>query len=120
MQNLLLRRNSPDLRAYFIWGPYLKADSREIARVNSERFYAPNAGYFWTPTQNLAQELARQLKLPSGRLGWDVYLIYGKGKLWEKNFPVPDYWAHQIDVLQGEPLNMQRFEYRVQQILLQK
>jgi hypothetical protein len=120
MQTLLLQNRNPDLRAYFIWGPYLHADNLEIARVNSDRFYVPNASFFWTPTPALAQDLAKQLSLPSGQLGWDVYLVYGKGALWDKNFPMPAYWAHQIDVIQGEPLDMQKFEARILQLLKQK
>ncbi len=120
MQNLLLQNRDPDLRAYFIWGPYLRSDNEEIARVNSERFYAPNASFFWTPTPNLAQDAASQLKLPSGRLGWDVYLVYGRGAFWDKSFPAPDYWAHQIEVVQGEPLDMRKFETQIQQLLRRK
>jgi hypothetical protein len=85
--------------------------------VNSDRFYAPDASFFWTPTPSLAQELAKLLQFPPGRLGWDVYLIYGKGKLWDKSFPMPAYWAHQIDVPQGERFDMQKFENRIQQLL---
>jgi hypothetical protein len=117
MQALLLQNRNPDLRAYFIWGPYLKSDNPEIARVNSDRFYALNASFFWTATSSLAEELAKQLKLPPGRLAWDVYLVYGKGTLWDKSIPMPAYWAHQIDVPQGEPLDMQKFETRIQQLL---
>ncbi len=119
MQTLLMQNRNDDIRAYFVWGPYLKSDNQEIARVNSDRFYAPNSTYFWTDTPYLAQDLARQLQLPSGRLAWDVYLVYGKGAFWDKSFPAPAYWAHQIEVIQGEPLNMQKFESRLQQLLKQ-
>jgi hypothetical protein len=117
MQTLLSRNPNPDLRAYFIWGPYLTSDTVEIARADTAKFMAPSASYFWTPSDRLARELASLLKLPSGRLAWDVYLVYGKGVAWEKTFPAPAYWQHQIGVIQGEPLNMPRFQSKIQELL---
>jgi hypothetical protein len=120
MQTLLFENRNANVRAYFIWGPYLKSDTVELAQVNTERFQAPNSVYLWTPTPQLAQELSSVLGLPSGRLGWDVYLMYGKGVLWDKKFPEPTFWQHQIGVVQGEPLNMQRFTAKLQELLRAK
>ena len=119
MQTLLSRNSNRDLRAYFIWAPYLRADTVEMARVGSNKFSAPNAGYFWMPSDRLARELALALRLPVGRLAWDVYLLYEKGTAWEKTFPQPAYWQHQIGVIQGEPLNIPKFQSRIQELLKQ-
>jgi hypothetical protein len=120
MQALLLQNRKPDLRAYFVWGPYLKSDTLEIARVNSDRFAIPDVSFFWTPTERLARQLAFVLKLPADRLAWDVYLMYQKGVIWEKSFPEPTYWQRQLDVIQGEPLNIPKFQSKIQALLRQK
>ena len=117
MQSLLARNRNSDLRAYFIWGPYLQADSLELARVDSNKFNAPAATYFWTPTDKLARELSSVLGLPAGRPAWDVYLLYAKGLTWDRTFPAPTYWQHQIDVIQGEPLNLPKLQSKVEQLL---
>jgi hypothetical protein len=120
MQTLLVQGRNPDLRAYFVWGPYLQSDSVELARMATERFLAPNAAYFWESTPSLSRELAGVLRLAGNQLAWDVYLVYRKRKLWEDRFPGPTYWQHQLDVLQGEPLDLARLEGRVRALLAEK
>jgi len=117
MQSLLQQKRNEDLRAYFVWGPYLQADNVEFARVDTAKFNAPGASYFWTPTDRLARELSFVLGLPAGRPAWDVYLVYGKGATWDKTFPAPAYWQHQIGVIQGEPLNLPKLQSRIEQLL---
>ena len=113
MQTLLTQRRDPDLRAYWVWGPYLKSDNEKAARDSALRFGAPNSAHFWTPAQKLAQELAAQLRFPAGRPAWDVYLVYGRGPLWDLAFPQPSYWQHQLEVIQGEPLDVNLLDAHV-------
>ena len=120
MQTLLVQGRDPNLRAYFIWGPYLDSDNVEFARMATERFLAPNAVYFWEPTPALSRGLAGVLLLVGNQLAWDVYLLYRKRVLWEDPFPGPTYWQHQLDVLQGEPLDVARLEGRVRALLAEK
>ena len=54
MQTLLMELRNPNVRAYFVWGPYLKSDTEAAAREISERAWAPNSVYFWTPGQKLS------------------------------------------------------------------
>jgi hypothetical protein len=115
---LMLQNPHPDLRAYFIWGPFLKNDSVTQAQAGAARFAAPNSIHFWTPTPRISDELRAVLKMPLGRLAWDVYLLYGKGPVWDKTIPAPAYWQHQlVNVLQGEPLQIDAMEQRVQKLL---
>jgi hypothetical protein len=120
MQTLLFQNRNTDVRAYFVWGPYLKSDTVDLARVDTEKFQAPNSVYLWIPTTQLAEQLASVLGLPAGHTAWDVYLMYGKGVLWDKRIPAPDYWQHQIGVIQGEPMNMERFSARLKELLRAK
>jgi len=117
MQTMLLQRRDPQVRTYFIWGPYLTGDTIETARQGTQRFLAPNSVYFWTSTQKLSAELASVLRLGMGRAAWDVYLIYRKGIIWEGQVPSPTYWQQQLEVLQGEPFNITVFEGRILEYL---
>jgi len=95
----------PDLRAYIVWAPFLQADTESIARQATERFRAPQAVYFWATSQRIAFEMGNVLKLAAGRVPWDVYLLFAKGEVWDRSFPRPVYWQHQLDILQGDTLN---------------
>jgi hypothetical protein len=113
MQTLLTQRRDPNVRAYWVWGPYLRNDTEKAARDNSLRYGAPNSVYFWTTTPKLATDLSSALHLPAGRLAWDIYLLYGRGKTWDSAFPQPRYWQHQLEILQGEPLDVNLLDARV-------
>jgi hypothetical protein len=71
----------------------------EMAQAASQRFIAPNAAYYWTPTQKLAQDLGTILRLAGGRPAWDIFLIYGKGTLWKGGVPEPAFGQHQMTAL---------------------
>ena len=113
MQTLLTQHRDPNLRAYWVWGPYLRSDTEKAARDSSLRYGAPNSVYFWTPTPKLATDLAANLRFPAGRLAWDVYLLYGRGTMWDSAFPRPSYWQHQLEILQGAPLDINLLDARV-------
>src|SRR5262249_9140907 len=117
MKTLLTQHQDGDLRSYWIWGPYLHSDKEDVARQNSTKFAAPSGGDCWTPSIQLAQGLATQLRLQQGRLGWDVYLLYARGVVWGPTFPLPTYWQHQIGVIQGEPLSVTRLDERITEAL---
>jgi len=113
MQTLLTQRRDPNVRAYWVWGPYLRNDTEKAARDNSLRYGAPNSVYFWTTTPKLSADLSTTLHLPAGRLAWDVYLLYARGKMWDAVFPQPRYWQHQLEILQGEPLDVNLLDARI-------
>jgi hypothetical protein len=117
MQMMLRDHRDSSLRSYFLWGSYIRSDNETAARENSERFVAPNAVHYWTPTPKLAEDLSNILRLPAGKLAWDVFLLYSKGALWDDRVPAPQYWQHQLEVLQGEPFDVTIFDAHVAQAL---
>jgi hypothetical protein len=117
MQMLMTEFGNRDLRAYFVWIPVLSGDSEQAARKSTERYPAPNSGYFWLTTPKAAQEAASVLHMAAGRLAWDVYLLYRRGLIWEASFPSPSYWQHQLDILQGDAFNPQVFRARIHDAL---
>ena len=117
MQMLMNEFGDRDVRAYFVWLPALSGDSEQAARKSTERYPAPNSVYFWLAIPNAAQEAGFVLRMPTGRLAWDVYLLYRRGAIWESSFPYPTYWQHQLDILQGDAFNPPVFRARVQDAL---
>ena len=113
MKTLLQQHQDPDLRSYWIWGPYLRTDKEEVARQNAAKFAPPGSVHYWTPSPHLAEELSSQLHLQQGRLAWDVYILYARGVVWGANFPPPTYWQHQLGVIQGEPMNVTRLDGKI-------
>ena len=119
MQTMLAQRNNPEVRAYFVWGPFLKTDNMDLARQCSERYAAPNSAHFWMPNLKLAQQLGRLLRIGAGKMAWDVFLLYKRGVLWDSEAPEPTYWQQQLEILQGDPFDIMAMEARIQQALRQ-
>ena len=114
---MLAQRRDPNLRAYYLWGPFLQRDNEESARTAVQQCLAPETVHFWVPSQKLSTDLSLVLRLAPGRVAWDVYLLYRRGITWDKIIPAPSYWQHQLDVLQGEKFNIATLEVRIHQAL---
>jgi len=117
MQAFLAQQQSRDLCAFFVWGPFLSGDHEQAARANSLRFGVPGGVHYWAPTPKVGIDLAGVLRLPQGKIAWDVYLAYGRGGFWGTEMPAPDYWQHQLPVLQGAPYNPADFAAHVSRLL---
>ena len=111
---MLLHRQNPEIRPYIIWGPFLRADNEESARSAIARLTVPEAVHFWMTDIRLSADLAGTLRLPAGRLAWDVYLLYRRETMWDRTMPRPAYWQHQLDVLQGDRFNIAAMETEIQ------
>lgn len=117
MQTMLVQRRNPDIRAYFVWAPFISTDTVASAQSVSERYYAPNSVYFWLPNTRIAQELAAVLRMGSGKLAWDVFLMYKRGVVWDATIPAPSYWQQQLEILQGAPFDAMVMEAQIQEAL---
>ncbi|HYK88385.1 MAG TPA: hypothetical protein VE398_06425 [Acidobacteriota bacterium] len=120
MQTMLVQRQDPNLRAYFIWGPYLAADNPEAAQSATRKYQAPNAAYYWTPSLRLGREFAGMLHLAGDGPAWDVYLLYPRGTQWEGRVPQPIYWQQQLDILQADVFDVDRMETHIQALIARK
>ena len=113
MQLLLTQHRDPNLRSYFVWGPFIRSDNEAAARENAQRFAAPNSMHFWTPTPKLGEDLSATLRLPAGRTAWDVFLLYTKRTFWDSSPPAPAYWQQQLEVVQGDPYDVTVFDAHI-------
>jgi hypothetical protein len=114
---MLVQRQEKELRSYFVWSSFLPTDNVEAARSATARYSAPDSVFFWAPDSRLPADLAVTLRLPVGRPAWKVYLLYGRGTIWDRLPPKPAYWQQQLDVLQGDKFDIVSLEVEIQRAL---
>lgn len=107
----VLRRGAPGLRAYVVWVPILDGDDRRAASAAAARW--PAARHFWDEGGHLSRAVGRLLGVPRDGRAWDVYLVYPRAARWTAGGPPrPAAWLHQLagvdpavaPVLDGERL----------------
>ena len=75
----------------------LPADNLQAALAQEAYFQDERITQFWDGERDLGRLVAKTLKLKDP-IAWDVYLVYGRGKTWEREIlPAPDFWMHQLD-----------------------
>ncbi|MEW5941361.1 MAG: hypothetical protein AB1750_16980 [Chloroflexota bacterium] len=80
----------------FVWTDMLARDDEDAALSAFESFPPlPNAAHFHDPKRLVGKKVAESVGAP-GRVAWDFYLVYEKGKLWEGAPPPPSAWFHQL------------------------
>lgn len=88
---------SPNLRAYVVWLPVLRAGNVSFAADREGgRIGDPRALHFLDPDARLAREYSTVLHLPGRAPAWDVYLVFGPEARWGSEPPPPTYWMHQL------------------------
>ena len=83
-----------DLTAFVIWTPISKNDHRERAVEATSHLADPRARHFWDRSLAVQRSFSAPLGLKDSP-AWDVYLVYGPGKRWDKAPPVPDVYMHR-------------------------
>lgn len=72
---------------------------------------------YWDANGWLGNSYGRVLQTPED--AWDVYLLYGRGRLWNDVLPPkPDYWMHQLSGVTAAPhLDPEVLRQHVEQLL---
>ena len=87
--------DSERLRGFEIWLPMMKGDDAGAAQRAGDSFPDERVSHLWDADRVVGELLARRLRLKS--TGWDVYLLYGPGVLWEgEGLPEPALWMAQL------------------------
>lgn len=81
MQRVMTEIDDPDLRAYIIFVPTMRADSEAEAATRASEFDDDRVTYFWDPDIISGGTWGETYDLDS--VAWDVYLLYGAGKTWK-------------------------------------
>ncbi len=97
VRNKLLGQLPEDsFRMVIVWSKVLENDSFKEAMKQASKFSSDRVIHFWDPDTIVPQ--AYQKTLGWSSIAWDVYMIYGPGKLkWDELPPSPDRWfySHQ-------------------------
>lgn len=94
-----------------VWIPILASDTFEAARSAAGRFGDRRIRHYWDPRRALGVALGKALGLPPSKrergretgVAWDVYLLYPRGARWGDAAPLPSFWMHQLEQLEGSP-----------------
>lgn len=70
-------------------------DTLEAAQKMSQTIKDSRVTQFYDPSQKSGKILSRHLPL-NAEVAWDIYLFYGKDKLWEDHLSDPIRWMHQM------------------------
>jgi hypothetical protein len=84
-----------------LWLPVLENDTWQTAEVAHHRLPTDNRmAHFWDRDLIVSQAYHRVLQLAQRqrrhRVAWDLFLVYGAGRIWTEAPPVPDFWMHQL------------------------
>jgi len=82
-----------DYRLVIIWSNILDNDSFQEAMKQASKFPSDRVIHFWDP-QTIAPKAYRET-LGWGKIAWDIYMMYGRGKIeWGDSPPAPDRWFY--------------------------
>ncbi len=70
-------------------------DTFKAAQNSSEKFTDPRVSQFFDPFQISGKILAKKLPM-NAEVAWDIYLFYGKNKIWDSDLSEPIEWMHQM------------------------
>jgi hypothetical protein len=104
------------LRVYIVWLPMFPGDTRKWAQIRSDEFSDKRVSYYWDGEKIAGK--AWQKTLGTKREAWDVYLLYGAQRQWDKEPAAPDFWMHQLGGLTHAPrLDEETFEAKAKELL---
>lgn len=98
MQKLLKNVTHEKLKAYFIWLPVLRMDSREWALKRAQRYSGERYRHFWDVNKATSNAWQKHFKHDSAI--WDAYFLYSADAIWEKELTKPDFWMQQLKTLE--------------------
>ena len=98
MQKLLKNVTNEKLKAYFIWVPILRMDSREWALKRAQRYSGERYRHFWDGSKAAAN--AWQKHFDHEGAFWDAYFLYDSEVEWKKGPTEPTLWMQQLKALE--------------------
>jgi hypothetical protein len=117
VRGIFQKLDTPVLRGHLVWIPMLPADNLQSAIAQEAYFQDERITQYWDAERGLGRLVAQTLKLKDP-IAWDVYLVYGRGKTWEREIlPAPDFWMHQLNERPDLHLNPDRLMAEVMKLI---
>jgi hypothetical protein len=70
-------------------------DNFQVAQDISMNFSDSRVTQFYDSSQISGKIFAENLPI-NATVAWDIYLFYGKNRVWDDHLPKPIYWMHQM------------------------
>jgi hypothetical protein len=97
----------------------MQNDSRTNVIERESEFVDPRVRHYWDEAAVTGMAWQKQLGLAS--VAWDVYFVFDRSVMWEKDTPKPDFWMHQLrGVDKAAFLNQKEFQTHLQMMLEKK
>ena len=121
-QAVLSLPKSSDFRLYLLWLPVLANDTWKAAEAAHHRLPTDDRMVqFWDRDLIISQSYHRVLQLAQRqrrhRVAWDLFLLYGAGRVWTDVPPVPDFWMHQLFLDDVPKLDTSILKHQLEQII---
>ncbi len=86
------------VRVSCVWIDMLTYDGQAAASLAADKMDRdPRVRHFYDARRLCGQTVARSLGAETGKIAWDVYLLYGADAVWTGDLPpMPLDWVHQL------------------------
>jgi hypothetical protein len=84
-----------DIQIGIVWIKMSEKDTLQATQDISIKFNDSRVTQFYDPFQKSGRILAEKLPM-NAKVAWDIYLFYGKNKLWDNHLSEPIEWMHQM------------------------
>ena len=94
-KTVLEKVKDKDISIIIVWTNMLKTDDQNSAYKAASLFKDPNIVQFFDAENKFGNLVAQRLN-PQGKKAWDIYMFFDKDTPWNKDFPRPFEYAHQL------------------------
>lgn len=94
-KTVLEKVKDKNISVIIVWTNMLKTDDKSSAYKAASLFKDPNIVQFFDSGNKFGDVVAQRLN-PQGKKAWDIYMFFDKDTQWNKDFPRPFEYAHQL------------------------
>jgi hypothetical protein len=94
-QTILSKMNDKNISVMIIWTNMLNSDDLSSAHASSAMFQNTNVTQFFDSKNKLGVAVAKSLNAKHDK-AWDIYMFFDENTTWDKAFPAPSDYAHQL------------------------
>jgi len=94
-KTIIEKMKGKDLSVIIIWTNMLKTDNKNSAYKAASLFKDPSIIQFFDSENKFGDLVAERLN-PHGKKAWDIYMFFDKDVQWNKDFPRPFEYVHQL------------------------
>ena len=94
-KSVVVKMKDKNIDVIIIWTNMLTTDDQRTAYKAASLFKDPSIVQFFDSENKFGDVVAQRLN-PQGKKAWDIYMFFDNDTQWNKNFPRPFDYAHQL------------------------